>query len=67
MHAFARSVLLYQVQPRERHVKLGRFRKLQHHVFAGDIALLNFLEPLIHRNAVFYVDNKIAHRKVAEV
>ncbi len=67
MHALTRPIFLDQVQPRERHVKLRRFGKLQHHVFAGDLALLNFLQPLVHSDAVLHMDNKVTHRKIAEV
>ena len=67
MHALTRPIFLDKVQPRERHVKFGRFGKLQHHVFAGNLALLNFLQPLVHGDAVFHVDNKIANRQIAEV
>ena len=67
LDAFTRAILLDQVQARERNVELGRLGKLQHHVFTGNLALLNFLEPLIHADAVLHVDHKVAHGEVAEV
>ena len=67
MHAFAGTIFLDQIQAREGDVKLCGLSKLQHHVLAGDFILLNFLEPLIHTDAMFHMNNVVANREVAEV
>ena len=66
-HAFTRTILLDQVKPRERHIKLRAFGKLQQHELAGGLALLKLFQSLVHANAVFHVYHVVAHGQVAEV
>ena len=67
LRAFRRTILLHQVEPRERNIQPRAFGELQQHELRGAVALIDFLQPLVLPDAVLDVDHVIADLQIAEV
>ena len=64
---FRRTVLLHQVETRQRDIKTRAFGIFQQHEFRVAVALVDFLQPLVLPDAVLDVDHVVANLQVAEI
>ena len=67
LHAFGRTILLHQIEPRQRHIEPCSFRKFKQHELGIAVALVNFFQTLILSNSVLHVDDIVSDLQVAEV
>ena len=65
--AFRRTVLLHQVEPRQRDIETRALGVFQQHEFRVAVALVDFLQSLVLPDAVLDVDDVVANLQVAEI